>query len=179
MVSTRCKAVVQDQLDYLGIAYSSVQLGEVELPGNVPVDILSQLRNSLQDKGLQIMADKKSILIERIKCVVITMIHHLQDLPKIKTSNYISTKLNHNYTYLANAFSQETGSTIEHFIIAHKTERIKELIMDDELNITEIAYLLNYSSVAHLSAQFKKITGYTPTAFKRLAVKTRETLHNV
>ena len=125
------------------------------------------------------MDDKKSVLIEKIKDVVIEMVHYEDELPKVNFSDYLAEKLGYNYTYLANLFSETEGTTIEHFIIIHKIERVKELIIYDELNLTEIAWKLHYSSVAHLSNQFKKITGLTPSFFKSLKNKKRNNLENL
>jgi AraC-like DNA-binding protein len=125
------------------------------------------------------MDDKKAILIERIKNVIIEMVHYADEPPKTNFSDYLAEKLDYDYTYLSNLFSEVTGITIEHYIIAHKIERVKELLLYDELNLTEISYRLNYSSVAHLSHQFKKVTGLTPSYFKLLKHKKRQTLDNV
>jgi AraC-like DNA-binding protein len=129
--------------------------------------------------GLELMEDKKAILIERIKNAVIEMVHHSDEMIKTNFSEFLSQKLNHDYTYMANLFSEVQGITIEHFIIAHKIERIKELIIYDELNITEIAWKMNYSSVAHLSNQFKKVTGLSPSHFKQLKDKRRSPIEEV
>ena len=129
--------------------------------------------------GLELMENKKAILIEKIKLVIIEMVHYSDEYPRIKNSKFISEKLQNDYTYLANLFSEVTGITIEQYIIAHKIERVKELLLYDELNLTEISYKLNYSSVAHLSNQFKKITGLTPTFFKKLKEKRRQTLDSL
>src|SRR5579862_3648406 len=117
------------------------------------------------------MDDKKAMLIEKIRNVIVEMVHYSDDVPRVNFSDYLSEKLNYDYTYLANLFSEVTGITIEHFIIAHKIERVKELLLYDELNLTQISYKLNYSSVAHVSNQFKKVTGLTPTFFKKLKQK--------
>jgi hypothetical protein len=140
---------------------------------------ISYLRNELLQSGLELMDDKKSILIEKIKTTIIEMVHYSEDLQKTNFSTYLSEKLGYNYTYLANLFSEMQGSTIEHFIILHKVERIKELIFYGELNITEIAYNMNYSSVAHLSSQFKKVTGLSPSHFKQLKDKRRTPIEEV
>jgi AraC-like DNA-binding protein len=179
MVSIRCKMVVKSELNKLGIHYVFVDLGEVEIKEDITPEQREQLKKALLKSGLELMDDKKAILIEKIKNVIIEMIHYEDELPKIKKSDYISEKLNHDYTYLANLFSEVTGTTIEHFIIAHKIEKVKELLLYDELNLTEISYKLNYSSVAHLSKQFKKVTGLTPSFFKQLKNKRRSTLENV
>jgi len=179
MVSIRCKMVVKSELDKLGFVYGEVDLGEVDVKNDINIEQYNQLKNGLLKSGLELMDDKKAMLIEKIKNVIVEMVHYADELPKTKNSDYISEKLNHDYTYLANLFSEATGTTIEHFIIAHKIEKVKELIIYDELNLTEIAWKLHYSSVAHLSNQFKKITGLTPSFFKSLKQKKRITLENV
>ena len=123
------------------------------------------------NSGLELLDDKKSILIERIKSVIIEMIHYSDEVPKVNYSDYISQKLDYDYTYLSNVFSEVKGTTIQQFIINHKIEKVKELLLYDELNLTEISYRLHYSSVAHLSNQFKKVTGLSPTLFKTLKSK--------
>jgi AraC-like DNA-binding protein len=179
MVSIRCKMVVKSELEKLGLHYRKVDLGEVDIRENITPEQRNQLKTALMKSGLELMDDKKAILIEKIKNVIIEMIHYADEPPKINFSDFLSEKLGYDYTYLANLFSEVTGITIEHFIIAHKIERVKELIIYDELNLTEISFKLNYSSVAHLSNQFKKVTGLTPTFFKQLKRKKRLTLNNV
>jgi AraC-like DNA-binding protein len=179
MVSIRCKMAVKSELDKLGLHYRKVDLGEVDIRENITPEQRNQLKTSLLKSGLELMDDKKAILIEKIKNVIIEMIHYADEPPKTNFSDYLCEKLNYDYTYLANLFSEVTGITIEHFIISHKIERVKELLIYDELNLTEISYKLNYSSVAHLSNQFKKVTGLTPTFFKQLKYKKRITLDNV
>src|ERR1035437_8436612 len=173
MVSNRCKMAVKEELKKLGLHFIVVDLGEVEIMESISVDQRAQLKASLFDSGLELMDDKRAVLIEKIKNTVIEMVHHSDDMIKMNFSDFLSQKLNHDYTYLANLFSEVQGTTIEHFIISHKVERIKELIIYDELNITEIAWKMNYSSVAHLSNQFKKPTGLSPSQFKRLKDKSR------
>jgi len=179
MVSIRCKMAVKSELDRLGVLYGTVDLGEVDIKENITSEQREDLKNGLLKSGLELMDDKKAMLIEKIKNVIVEMVHYADELPKTKNSDYISEKLNHDYTYLANIFSEATGTTIEHFIIVHKIEKVKELIVYDELNLTEIAWKLHYSSVAHLSNQFKKITGLTPSFFKSLKQKKRITLENM
>jgi AraC-like DNA-binding protein len=179
MVSIRCKMLVKSELDKLGLHYGVIELGEVQTIEDATPAQLDQLKSALLKSGLELMDDKKAILIEKIKTVIIEMVHYEDELPKTKHSDYISAKLSHDYTYLANLFSEATGITIEHYIIVHKIEKVKELLLYDELNLTQISYKLNYSSVAHLSSQFKKITGLTPTFFKELKQKRRTTLENV
>lgn len=171
MVSNRCKMVVKAELDKLGLHYNRIELGEVEVMEDLNIEQHNQLKYGLLQAGLELMNDQKSILIERIKNAIVELIHQTSDLPKINFSEYISDKLKHDYTYLANLFSEVTGETIEHYIIAHKIEQVKELLVYGELNLTEISYRLNYSSVAHLSNQFKKVTGLTPTYFRNLKIK--------
>ena len=166
MVSIRCTMFVKSELEKLGYTDCNVKLGEVVCLNNLSTNHLDHLKEVLHDAGLDILDDKKSILIERIKNVVVEMVHYLDELPKTKFSHYLSEKLKYDYTYLSNLFSETEGRTLEHFVLQHKIEKIKELIMYDELNLTEIAFKLHYSSVAHLSNQFKKITGQSPTAFK-------------
>jgi len=179
MVSLRCKMVVKSELDKLGLHYTKVELGEAEVMEDINEEQYKQLKDGLLQSGLELMDDQKSILIERIKNAIVEMIHYADELPKINFSEYISDKLKHDYTYLANLFSEVTGITIEHYIIAHKIERVKELLLYDELNLTEISYKLNYSSVAHLSNQFKKVTGLTPTFFKNLKNKRLPALDDI
>ena len=179
MVSIRCKMLVKSLLDKLGLHYIIVDLGEVEIKEDISPEQREQLQIALLKSGLELMDDKKAILVEKIKNAIIEMIHYADELPKTNFSDYLSEKLHHDYTYLANLFSEVKGITIEHYIIIHKIERVKELLIYDELNLTQISYELNYSSVAHLSAQFKKVTGLTPTFFKNLKHKRRNTLDNV
>ena len=171
MVSIRCKMVVRSELDKLGLLHGAVDLGEVEVLGTITSEQRKHLRTALARAGLILLDDKKAILIEKIKNVVIEMVHYADELPKARNSDYLSEKLHYDYTYLANLFSEATGITIEHYILLHKIERVKELLLYDKLTLTEISYRLNYSSVAHLSAQFKKITGLTPSYFKNLKHK--------
>lgn len=168
MVSTRCKMAVKEELKKLGLHFIVVDLGEVDIMENISPDQRDQLKTGLLKSGLELMDDKRAILIEKIKNVIVEMVHHSDEIVKINFSDYLSSKLNYDYTYLANLFSEVQGVTIEHFIISHKIERIKELIIYGELNISEIAWKMNYSSVAHLSNQFKKATGLSPSHFKQL-----------
>lgn len=179
MVSTRCKMMVKESLKKLGLHFIVVDLGVVEIMENLSTEQLKALKIDLVDAGLELMDDKRAMLIEKIKNVVIEMVHHSDELPKTNFSDFISKKLDHDYTYLANLFSEVQGTTIEQFIILHKTERIKELIIYGEMNITEIANRMNYSSVAHLSTQFKKVTGLTPSHFKQLKDKRRSPIEEI
>jgi AraC-like DNA-binding protein len=173
MVSTRCKMMVKEALKQLGLHFIVVDLGVVEIMEILSDEQKEELRTLLSNVGLELMEDKKAMLIEKIKKVIIEMVHYADELPKTNFSDFISKKLDYDYTYLANLFSEVQGTTIEQYIISHKIERIKELIVYGEMNITEIANNMNYSSVAHLSSQFKKVTGLTPSHFKQLKEKRR------
>ncbi len=179
MVSNRCKMVVKEVLKEMGLHFIIVDLGEVEIMETLTDIQREQLKISLLESGLELMDNKKAVLIEKIKNIIIQLIHHSEETIKTNFSDYLSEKLNHNYTYLANLFSEVQGTTIEQFIILHKVERIKELIIYGELNITEIAWKLNYSSIAHLSNQFKKITGLSPMHFKQLKDKRRKPIEEI
>ena len=168
MVSRRCKILVQDELLKLGLHYGAVELGEVEVKGPVTAAQRDQLKAALLKSGLELMDDKRAILIEKIKNIIVQIVHYTDEGLKTKNSDFISEKLDLDYTYLANLFSETTGITIEHYIIAQKIERVKELLLYDELTLTQIANDLGYSSVSHLSNQFKKATGLTPTYFKQI-----------
>ena len=179
MVSKRCKIIVKEALKMLGLHFIFVDLGEIEIMEKITDSQWIQLKAALLRTGLELMDDKKATLIEKIKAVVIEMIHYSEVLPNINYSDFISEKLQHDYTYLSNIFSEMKGITIQQFIIVHKIERIKELIIYDKLSISEIAWKLNYSSTAHLSNQFKKITGLTPSHYKSLKNKRRTALEDV
>jgi AraC-like DNA-binding protein len=170
MVSARCKMVVKEELNKLGLRYIVVNMGVVDSMEDITEGQREQIKVALHKSGLELMDDKKSI---------IEMVHYTDELPKTNFSDYLSEKLNYDYTYLANLFSEVQGTTIEKFIIAHKIERVKELIIYDELSLTEIAWNMHYSSVAHLSNQFKKITGLTPSHFKNLKDKRRKAIEDI
>lgn len=171
MVSLRCKMIVKAELESLGIHSISIELGLIEIHEKISAAQTDQLRTNLLHFGLELMNDKKSILIDKIKNVIIDMVHYNEELPKVNYSDYISEKLNYDYTYLSNIFSEVKGTTIQHFIIVHKVEKIKELLLYNQLNLSEISHKLHYSSVAHLSNQFKKITGLSPSFFKKMGNK--------
>jgi len=171
--------VVKSELVKLGVHYTMLELGEADVMEDLTPDQLDSLSVALKRTGLELMDDKKSILVERIKTSIIELVHYTDEQIKTNLSDFLSSKLNYNYTYLANLFSEVKGTTIEKFYLAHKIERVKELLVYDELNLTEIADKLHYSSVAHLSNQFKKMTGLTPTHFKNLRHKRRQSLGNV
>jgi len=179
MVSNRCKIIVKTELDRLVIQHGKIELGEVEIYSILGYERYECLATALMETGLELIFDKKELLIEKIKHIIINMVHYEPYLKKSKNSEYISSRANLDYTYLANIFSEEMGVTIEHFIISHKIERAKELIIANELNLTEISYLLNYSSVAHLSHQFKQVTGLTPSSFRHSPIRHRIALENI
>jgi YesN/AraC family two-component response regulator len=176
MVCDRCKILVKSELDKLGLHFSIVELGEAEIMENISAAQLQHLDHELRKRGLELMDDKRSILVEHVKTIIIELVHYREDQIKVNLSDYLGEKLNHNYTYLANLFSEVKGTTIEKFYLSHKIERVKELLVYDELNLSEIANKMHYSSVAHLSNQFKKMTGLTPTHFKHLKLKRRKAL---
>lgn len=179
MVSRRCIMYVIDELKKLGLHYISVHLGEIDILENISPQQHEQIKVALSKAGLELIDDKKAILIEHIKTIIINLVHYSDEEIKTNLSDYLSDKLGYNYTYLATLFSEAEGCTIEHFMIVHKIEKVKELIIYDELNLAEIAFKLHYSSSAHLSNQFKKITGLTPTFFKNLKRKRRANLESV
>lgn len=168
MVSLRCKMLVKSEIEKLGLTCNSVDLGMVDIKEEISKEQLEIFNKNLGKAGLEVLDDKKNILVEKIKSVIVEMIHYSDDVPKVNDSDYISEKLGYDYTYLSNTFSDVKGMTIQQYIILHKIEKVKELLLYDELTLTEIAYKLHYSSVAHLSNQFKKVTGLTPTYFKEL-----------
>lgn len=179
MVSNCCLKTVKAILTDIGIPYIAVELGEVNLEGIVTPAQLDQLKMALLTSGHELMDDKKRVLIEKVKRTIIELVHYTDETPKTTNSEYISKKLEYDYKYLANLFSEVTGTTIEQYIIAHKIERVKELLLYDELNLSQIANKLNYSNVGHLSTQFKKVTGLTPTLFKQLKLNGRIPHENV
>ncbi|MCD6063316.1 MAG: helix-turn-helix transcriptional regulator [Flavipsychrobacter sp.] len=171
MVSIRCKMIVKSELDNMQLQYTNVELGEVEIREELNPKQYNQLKAALLTYGLELMENKKTIIIEKIKNIIVEMIHYSDNLPETNFSDYLSKKMNYDYNYLSNLFSEVKGITIEQYIIAHKIERVKELLIYDELTLTEIAHKLHYSGVAHLSNQFKKVTGLTPSFFKKMRDK--------
>jgi len=171
--------IVKSELEKMNLHFTVVELGEVEIMGELSSEQQQELKTSLLKSGLELLEDKKSMLIEKIKNIVIEMIHYNDEAPLLNFSSYLSEKLNYDYNYLSNLFSEVKGTTIEHFIISHKIERAKELLIYNELTLTEIAEKLHYSNVAHLSNQFKKVTGLTPTFFKKMKHKRLIALENL
>lgn len=179
MISNRCKLAVKEELTKLGLHFIVADLGEVEIMEEITSEQRLHLQAGLKTSGLELMDDKKAILIEKVINVITEMIHHSDDEPKINYSDYISEKVHYDYTYLSNLFTEIKGINIRQFIIMHKIERVKELLFYEELNLTEIAYKMHYSSVAHLSNQFKKMTGLTPSAYKQLKENSRNTIEDL
>ncbi len=174
MVSLRCKFLVKEELERFGIPFGFIDLGEVELLDEISIVQRNKLKRNLLRFGLRLHIDKKGILIEKIKNTILEMIQYSDGFPKMNYSEYISEKLNYDYTYLANTFSEVKGITIQQYIIFNKIERVKELLLYNELNLTEISYKLHYSSMAHLSGQFKKVTGYSPSGYKEMKLNQEE-----
>lgn len=170
---------VQAELEKMNLHYTYIDFGEAEIKEDLTPENQEKLNTGLKKSGLELMDDKKSMLIEKIKLLIVELVHYSNEPLKKNLSDYLSEKLHYDYTYLANLFSEVQGTTIEKFFITHKIERVKELLVYDELNLKEIAFKLHYSSVAHLSSQFKKQTGYTPSHFKHLKHKKRVPLEQV
>jgi len=168
-----CRVILQEQLEKLGISYKLLELGEIEISNSVPKETLVELQEVLNKYSIFIVSNEKSQLIQRIKDAIVEMVYEKDKLPSVTISQYLSEKLNFSYGYITNIFSEYTYTSIENFIIIQKIERAKKLIIEDELTLTEVSYKLNYSSVAYLSSQFKKVTGLTPSAFKRIVDKRR------
>ena len=179
MVCIRCQIVVKSELEKLDLKYINVKIGEADIVEDILPEQLEQLDIALRKSGLLLMDDKKSILVEKIKTAIIELVHYTEEQIKVNLSDYLSEKLNYDYTYLANLFSEVKGTTIEKFYLNHKIEKVKELLLYDELNLTEISQKLLYSSVAHLSNQFKKVTGLSPSFYKQMKQKRKNNLENV
>jgi AraC-like DNA-binding protein len=179
MVSLRCKLFVKSELEKLGVSFSKIELGEVNIIGIISAEKVEKLKIALHEAGLELIDQPNSVCIEKLKNIIIEMVHYAEELPRVKNSDYISEKMNMNYCTLSILFSQTKGITIEHYIILHKVEKIKELLLYDNLNINQIAYKMNYSSAAHLSNQFKKITGLSPSFFKTLKQNKRRCLEEI
>jgi YesN/AraC family two-component response regulator len=179
MVCIRCQMAVKSELDILGLHHTKVEIGETEIMEELSAEQRDILSASLKKIGLELLEDKKNIMVEKIKTIIIELVHYNEDQIKTNLSDYLSEKLNHNYTYLSNLFSEIKGTTIEKYYLSNKIDRVKELLVYDELNLTEIAWKMHYSSVAHLSNQFKKMTGLTPSHFKNLKNKNRSAFGEV
>lgn len=168
MVCNRCKTAVQNEFEKIGVHPVAVELGEVETSEKITTQQLSELKKSLKHIGFELIDDKKSRLIEQIKTEIIRLVHHSEEIENTNLSNILSDKLHYEYNYLSNLFSEVEGTTIEKYFISQRIEKVKELLVYDELSLSEIANQLGYSSTAYLSSQFKKITGLTPTFYKSL-----------
>ncbi|MBK9292496.1 MAG: helix-turn-helix transcriptional regulator [Bacteroidetes bacterium] len=179
MVCNRCILVVKNELERIGFKPTHLTLGEVELGREINDAEKETINNHLQTFGFELIDDKKSRLIGQIKSLIIELVHHQNSELKANLSDLLSGKLHHDYTYLSNLFSEVEGTTIEKYFIAQKIEKVKELLVYDELSLSEIAFQLNYSSVAHLSNQFKKVTGLTPSHFKNIKIDKRKPLDEV
>ncbi|MFC4818413.1 helix-turn-helix domain-containing protein [Flavobacterium sp. GCM10023249] len=179
MVCSRCKLVVKSELEKLGLHLLSVELGEVEIIGSLDNTQKELIVKQLDSFGFEMIDDKKSRLIEQIKTIIIELVHHSNYEMKSNLSDYISERLSLDYNYVSNLFSEVEGITVEKYFILQRIEKAKELLVYDELTLSEIAYQLNYSSVAYLSNQFKKITGFTPTYFKQLKEKKRKQIEEL
>lgn len=179
MVCNRCILVIQNELDKLGVGVKSIKLGEVILEKELTSDEKKRLDKILLDLGFEIIDDKKSRIIEKIKNLIINLVHHQDSETKVNLSDLLSNELHHDYNYLSNLFSEVEGTTIEKYFIAQKIEKVKELLVYDELSLSEIAFRLHYSSVAYLSNQFKKVTGLTPSHFKKIRKDRRKPLDEV
>jgi AraC-like DNA-binding protein len=179
MVCNRCIMVVQNELNKSGLTTKSIKLGEVVLTVAPTQEQKEALNHSLNQLGFEIIDDKKSRIIEQIKNIIIDLVHYHDNNTKVNLSEVLSTQLHHEYTYLSNLFSEIEGTTIEKYFIAQKIEKVKELLVYDELSLSEIAFRLNYSSVAYLSNQFKKVTGLTPSHFKSIREDKRKPLDKV
>lgn len=179
MVCNRCIMVVRSELEKLGIEPVSVGLGEVTLSKALDSSQKEKLSEVLESFGFSLIDDKKARLIEQVKTLIVELVHYNNNDLKINLSDYISEKVHHDYNYISNLFSEVEDTTIEKYFIAQKIEKVKELLVYDELTLNEIAFKLNYSSVAHLSAQFKKVTGLTPTHFKQIKTNNRKPLDEV
>lgn len=179
MVCNRCIMVVKDRLEALGLHPLSVELGRVELAGEADEAMLQSIRQSLEPLGFELIDDRRALLTEQIKAAVIDLVHRHTPLPAINLSDYLASRLHHDYSALSKLFSESTGTTLEKYFIAQKTERAKELLIYGELTLAEIADQLNYSSAAYFSAQFKSVTGLTPSRFRQLRENRRKPLDKV
>ena len=179
MVCKRCILVVENELERLGIQTLKVSLGEIELKNTIDAAAKMELDEHLKSFGFELIDDKKGKLIEQIKTLIIDLVHHKNGVLSINLSDFLANQLHYDYSYLSHLFSEIEGTTLEHYFIAQKIEKVKELLVYNELTLSEIADQLNYSSVAHLSSQFKKMTGLTPSHFKKVKQEKRKPLDEV
>jgi AraC-like DNA-binding protein len=179
MVCQCCKMTVAAELKKMDLSYTNLDLGEVNLDNPITGEQRAEIKTNLHSFGLELMEDENAVLVEKVVAIIVKMIHESEDFPKVNFSVFLTNELNQDYHSLSTLFSKTKGITIEHFIILNKIERIKELITYDEMNLTEMSYALDYSSVQHLSHQFKKVTGYTPTFFKNSENRKRVPLESL
>jgi len=179
MESSRCIELVKSELNKLGLLYKSVELGEAELKGHISIEHIKKLDIALKDSGLEVIYNKEKLVIQKIKSAINLLINNSENLPKFTLAEFICNKVNFNYTYLSNLFSKMEGITIEKYFIERKIECVKEMLIFEKLSLGDIAFKLNYSSVAHLCNQFKKVTGLTPTFFKQLRISHHRKLQKV
>lgn len=179
MVCNRCILVVKNELEKIGVEPKNIILGEVTLDKELTAEEMKTFDTSLTQLGFELINDKKMRIIEKIKNIIINLVHYQDGEMKINLSEILSEELNQNYNHLSNLFTEVEGTTIEKYYIAQKIEKVKELLVYNELTLSEIAYRLNYSSVAYLSNQFKKVTGLTPSHFKKIGEKKRKPLDQV
>lgn len=179
MVCNRCKMVVKSELEKFGLTLFSVELGEVEVKETISDIQKKDIGEHLKSFGFELIDDKKARSIDKIKTLIIDLVHHKNNEIQTNLSDYIVSHLHQDYNSLSNLFSEVENTTIEKYFILQKIEKVKELLMYDEMNLSEIAFMLNYSSVSHLSNQFKKITGFSPTYFKQLKSKKRRQIDKV
>ncbi|MFW0738875.1 helix-turn-helix domain-containing protein [Flavobacterium sp. N502536] len=179
MVCGRCKMVVKSELEKLGLHPITVELGEVELQDPISKNQKEVLLKNLQALGFDFIDDKKSKTVEKVKNLIVDLVHHKNNDLKVTMSDYLVQNLHQDYSTLSNLFSEIENTTIEKYFISQKIEKVKELLVYNELSLSQIADTLNYSNVAHLSNQFKKITGFTPTSFKQLKDKKRIEIENL
>lgn len=177
MVCSRCIKVVKEEIERLGFTVQSIELGEVVMKGETRSGDLEEIAGVLAENGFELIKDKRSELINRIKTLIIECIHHDKEKPDyVNFSDFLSSELNHDYSYLSHLFSMVEGKTIEKYMILQKIEKVKELLVYDELTLNEISYMMGYSSVAHLSRQFKNVTGLTPSHYKKVREEKRRPL---
>lgn len=179
MVCQRCIMAVRSILDELGIRFTSIRLGEVDLHDEPSGQVMQELSARLTGIGFELIDDRKGRIIEKIKNAVIELVHHSSDTPKTNLSDHLAEKLHYDYNYLSRLFSDIEGTTIEKYFIAQRIEKVKELLVYDERSLSEIAWQMGYSSVAHLSNQFKKVTGLTPSHFRQIRAEKRKPLDEV
>lgn len=179
MVCPRCITAVRNELEQMNLTIATIELGEAEIANELSTEEQHHLEQSLKKLGFELIGDRKSKMIEQIKTEIIYLVHHSDEVMKTNLSSWLSEKLNYDYTYLSNLFSEIEATTIEKYYIAQRIEKVKELLVYDELSLTEIADSLGYSSAAYLSSQFKKVTGLTPTFYKSIKETKRRNIDDL